>query len=112
MVEFQRYKLSNGLTVILHQDTTTPMVVVNTLYDVGARDESEQKTGFAHLFEHLMFGGSINILDFDKELQKADVHQSRLPARVVAPLPGGISHLPWRRAHISNPENPPRSGLF
>ena len=71
MVEFQRYKLSNGLTVILHQDKTTPMVVVNTLYDVGARDESEQKTGFAHLFEHLMFGGSINILDFDKELQKA-----------------------------------------
>ena len=71
MVEFQRYKLKNGLTVLLHQDKTTPMAVVNTLYDVGARDESEQKTGFAHLFEHLMFGGSINISDFDKELQKA-----------------------------------------
>ena len=47
------------------------MVVVNTLYDVGARDENENKTGFAHLFEHLMFGGSVNISDFDKELQKA-----------------------------------------
>ena len=57
MVEFQRYKLENGLTVLLHQDKTTPMAVVNTLYDVGARDENEQKTGFAHLFEHIMFGG-------------------------------------------------------
>lgn len=71
MIDFEKYKLDNGLTVILHQDITTPMVVVNTLYDVGARDENEQKTGFAHLFEHLMFGGSINISDFDVELQKA-----------------------------------------
>ncbi len=71
MVEFQRYKLKNGLTVLLHQDKTTPMAVVNTLYDVGARDENELKTGFAHLFEHLMFGGSVNISEFDKELQKA-----------------------------------------
>ena len=71
MIEFESYKLANGLKVILHHDTTTPMVVVNTLYDVGARDEHEDKTGFAHLFEHLMFGGSINIEDFDKELQKA-----------------------------------------
>ena len=71
MVSFERYKLKNGLTVLLHHDKTTPMVVVNTLYDVGARDENENKTGFAHLFEHLMFGGSVNISDFDKELQKA-----------------------------------------
>ena len=71
MIEFERYKLKNGLTVILHHDPTTPMAVVNTLYDVGARDENEQKTGFAHLFEHLMFGGSINVEDFDQELQKA-----------------------------------------
>ena len=71
MIEFERYKLNNGLTVILHHDPTTPMAVVNTLYDVGARDENEQKTGFAHLFEHLMFGGSINVEDFDQELQKA-----------------------------------------
>ena len=71
MIEFESYKLKNGLKVILHHDSTTPMVVVNTLYDVGARDEHEDKTGFAHLFEHLMFGGSINIEDFDQELQKA-----------------------------------------
>jgi len=71
MLSFHRFKLSNGLTVLFHQDTTTPMAVVNTLYDVGARDEDPQKTGFAHLFEHLMFGGSGNIPDFDGPLQRA-----------------------------------------
>ena len=71
MIEFERYRLNNGLKVLLHHDKTTPMAVVNTLYDVGARDEHEDKTGFAHLFEHLMFGGSIHIEDFDQELQKA-----------------------------------------
>ena len=71
MLQFHRFKLTNGLTVIFHQDTTTPMAVVNTLYDVGARDEDPQKTGFAHLFEHLMFGGSGNIPDFDGPLQRA-----------------------------------------
>ena len=71
MIEFERYTLKNGLKVILHHDKTTPMAVVNTLYDVGARDEQEDKTGFAHLFEHLMFGGSTHVEDFDQELQKA-----------------------------------------
>ena len=71
MISFERFKLKNGLTVLFHKDTTTPMAVVNVLYDVGARDEDENKTGFAHLFEHLMFGGSKNIPDFDTELQKA-----------------------------------------
>lgn len=71
MIEFNRFKLPNGLTVLHHFDPTTPMAVVNTLYDVGARDESEEKTGFAHLFEHLMFGGSVNIPDFDAPLQHA-----------------------------------------
>lgn len=71
MIEFNRFKLDNGLTVLHHFDPTTPMAVVNTLYDVGARDESEEKTGFAHLFEHLMFGGSVNIPDFDAPLQRA-----------------------------------------
>lgn len=71
MIEFNRFKLPNGLTVIHHQDLTTPMAVINVLYDVGARDESEDKTGFAHLFEHLMFGGSVNIPDFDAPLQNA-----------------------------------------
>jgi predicted Zn-dependent peptidase len=71
MIEFERYTLKNGLKVLLHHDKTTPMAVVNTLYDVGARDEHADKTGFAHLFEHLMFGGSIHIQDFDQELQRA-----------------------------------------
>jgi hypothetical protein len=71
MVKFERFQLSNGLKVIFHKDKSTPMAVVNVLYDIGARDESEEKTGFAHLFEHLMFGGSVNIPHFDTELQKA-----------------------------------------
>ncbi len=71
MVQFERFELSNGLKVIFHKDLSTPMAVVNTLYDVGARDESETQTGFAHLFEHLMFGGSINIPAFDSPLQNA-----------------------------------------
>jgi len=71
MIQFERFTLENGLRVIFHKDITTPLAVVNTLYDVGARDEDENKTGFAHLFEHLMFGGSINIPDFDAPLQNA-----------------------------------------
>ena len=71
MINFHRFTLPNGLKVIFHQDKTTPMAVVNTLYDVGARDEDPNHTGFAHLFEHLMFGGSINIPDFDAPLQRA-----------------------------------------
>lgn len=71
MIQFDRFKLDNGLTVLFHKDATTPMAVVNILYNVGARDESEDKTGFAHLFEHLMFGGSVNIHDFDTPLQLA-----------------------------------------
>jgi predicted Zn-dependent peptidase len=71
MIQFDRFELDNGLKVLFHKDVSTPMAVVNILYDVGARDESEDQTGFAHLFEHLMFGGSINIPEFDSELQKA-----------------------------------------
>lgn len=71
MIQFERFTLDNGLKVIFHQDITTPMAVVNTLYNVGARDESPDKTGFAHLFEHLMFGGSVNIPEFDTPLQMA-----------------------------------------
>jgi zinc protease len=71
MINFERFVLANGLKVLFHKDTTTPMAVVNVLYDVGARDETEDKTGFAPLFEHLMFGGSRHIPDFDTVLQKA-----------------------------------------
>lgn len=71
MVPFERFSLHNGLKVIVHTDTSTDIVVVNILYDVGARDEDPQRTGFAHLFEHLMFGGSANIPSFDEPLQMA-----------------------------------------
>ncbi|MFZ9028538.1 MAG: M16 family metallopeptidase [Crocinitomicaceae bacterium] len=71
MVQFEKFTLDNGLRVIFHKEELSPMAVVNTLYDVGARDEDENKTGFAHLFEHLMFGGSVNIPEFDTPLQQA-----------------------------------------
>jgi predicted Zn-dependent peptidase len=71
MIKFDRFQLSNGLRVLVHEDHSTPMAVVNVLYDVGARDEDPKKTGFAHLFEHLMFGGSVNIEDFETPLQLA-----------------------------------------
>ncbi|HNW88903.1 MAG TPA: pitrilysin family protein [Bacteroidales bacterium] len=71
MIKYSSFVLENGLRVIVHQDKTTPMVAVNVLYDVGAKDEHPGKTGFAHLFEHLMFGGSVNIPSYDNPLQKA-----------------------------------------
>ena len=70
MINFERFTLPNGLKVIYHKDISTPLVCVNILYNVGARDEEEHRTGFAHLFEHLMFGGSVNIPNYDEPLQK------------------------------------------
>ena len=70
MISFHRFQLSNGLKVIVHQDYTTPIVALNVLYNVGARDEKPEKTGFAHLFEHLMFGGSKNIPRYDEPLER------------------------------------------
>jgi predicted Zn-dependent peptidase len=71
MIHFDKFTLDNGLTVIVHQDKSTPIVVMDILYRVGARDEHPDKTGFAHLFEHLMFGGSENIPSYDAPLEKA-----------------------------------------
>ncbi len=71
MIEVNRYLLPNGLKILHHEDRSTQMVAVNVLYDVGSKDEDPQRTGFAHLFEHLMFGGSLNIPDFDSPLQEA-----------------------------------------
>lgn len=70
-MNFERFSLDNGLRVIVHQDTSTPMAVVNVMYDVGAKDENPTQTGFAHLFEHLMFGGSVHIPAYDEPLQMA-----------------------------------------
>src|SRR3982750_2433539 len=71
MIQYEKFTLDNGLKVLVHKDESTPMAVVNVIYDVGARDENPEKTGFAHLFEHLMFGGSINIPTYDEPLQVA-----------------------------------------
>ncbi len=71
MIEFHRRVLSNGLRVLVHEDLGSPMCAVNVLYQVGSRDEDENRTGFAHLFEHLMFGGSKNAPSFDEPLQNA-----------------------------------------
>jgi predicted Zn-dependent peptidase len=71
MINFEKFTLDNGLRVIVHKDTSTPIVAVNILYNVGARDEEPDKTGFAHLFEHLMFGGSVNIPKYDTPLENA-----------------------------------------
>ncbi|UBM59077.1 insulinase family protein [Marinilongibacter aquaticus] len=70
MIEYEHFQLDNGLKVYLHRDTSTPMAVMNLVYNVGSRDEDEEKTGFAHLFEHLMFGGSKHIPSYDEPLQK------------------------------------------
>ncbi|MBS1682116.1 MAG: insulinase family protein [Bacteroidetes bacterium] len=69
MIPFNEFTLDNGLRVIVHEDPTVQIAVMNILYDVGSRDERSDKTGFAHLFEHLMFGGSKNIPSYDEPLQ-------------------------------------------
>ena len=71
MIKFDRFTLHNGLRVLVHEDKSTPMAAVNLLYKVGAKYESPDKTGFAHLFEHLMFAGSKNVENFDEPLQWA-----------------------------------------
>ncbi|WP_080058835.1 M16 family metallopeptidase [Spirosoma aerolatum] len=70
MIHYEEFVLDNGLRVFVHEDESTPMAVVNILYNVGSRDENPAKTGFAHLFEHLMFGGSRHIPVYDEPLQK------------------------------------------
>lgn len=71
MINYNQFQLPNGLQVIHHQDTNSNLCVLNILYRVGSKDENPEKTGFAHLFEHLMFGGSVNVAEFDAELQVA-----------------------------------------
>jgi predicted Zn-dependent peptidase len=70
MIAFERFTLDNGLRVIVHHDNSTPLVAMNIIYDVGSRDEDPDRTGFAHLFEHLMFGGSAHIPKYDEPLER------------------------------------------
>lgn len=71
MINYEKFELANGLKVLVHHEPSTPIVAFNVLFDVGARDENPQKTGFAHLFEHFMFGGSVNIPKYDTPLEEA-----------------------------------------
>ena len=71
MIDFKKYTLENGLRLLVHPDASTPMVTVCLTYDVGSRDENADRTGFAHLFEHLMFGGSRHAPNFDDYIQNA-----------------------------------------
>jgi predicted Zn-dependent peptidase len=71
MIRFERHTLANGMRVLVHRDGGTPMVTVNILYDAGSRDEDPGATGFAHLFEHLMFGGTQSVPFFDVPVMMA-----------------------------------------
>lgn len=71
MIKYRTFSLDNGLKFLIHEDKSTPLVAMNILYDVGSRDEEPGLTGLAHLFEHLMFGGSVNIPEYDMPLQIA-----------------------------------------
>ena len=71
MINFERFQLDNGLKVLVHEDSSSPLAVMDIIYNVGARDEDFNMTGFAHLFEHLMFGGSVNIPSYDKPIEDA-----------------------------------------
>lgn len=70
MIDYDKFTLENGLRVIVHKDKNTPLVAINLLYAVGSKDENEERTGFAHLFEHLMFGGSKNYPNFDEVVEE------------------------------------------
>ena len=69
-IDYRGITLSNGLRVLVHTDPNTALVAFNLLYKVGAKDEDPQKTGFAHLFEHLMFSGSKHVKDYDEALDE------------------------------------------
>ena len=107
-ISFRKFTLGNGLRFIVHEDRSTPMAVLNVLYDVGARDEDPGKTGFAHLFEHLMFGGSVNIPDFETPLQLAGGRPLReREQRLLVLDDGGAGERP----HLRIRQIPAREGL-
>lgn len=93
MIDFYRAKLENGLTLIHHEDKTTPFVLTNILYKVGAKHESPSRTGFAHLFEHLMFGGTKLFEDFDIPLQEAGASNNAFTNNDVT------NYYEWLPAH-------------
>ena len=83
MISFDTFELENGLRIIHHFDPLKSSAALNILYNVGARDENPNKTGFAHLFEHLMFGGPPNIPDYDGPLQNAGGQNNAFTTNVL-----------------------------
>lgn len=90
-MKINKHILPNGLRLVHYQDLSTQMVALNIVYDVGARDEDPEHTGFAHLFEHLMFGGSVNIPDYDapcsRQVAKTMLGRTMTLRTITSPSP-------------------------
>jgi predicted Zn-dependent peptidase len=97
MIKIEKFVLENGLKMIHHYDASSPMVVINVLYDIGSKDEDPEQTGFAHLFEHLMFGGSVNIPSYDHPVQLAGGENNAWTSNDVTNY---YVVLPYRNAEI------------
>ena len=99
-MKINRHILDNGLRLVHSQDESTQMVALNILYNVGARDEHPEHTGFAHLFEHLMFGGSVNIPDYDMPLQLAGGENNAWTNNDIGISPIMICRCNWQAVRI------------
>lgn len=97
MIQVNRYTLANGLRIVHNEDDSTQMVALNLLYDVGARDEDPSHTGFAHLFEHLMFGGSLHIPDYDTPVQNAEERTMPGPTTTLQIITSPCRTRTWKR---------------
>ena len=98
MIPYKRHTLSNGLTVAVNRDRQSKLAAVNILYKVGARNEDPARTGFAHLFEHLMFRGTRDVPDFDLPVQMASATTTPSPITIIR-----TSILPCRRTISRRP---------
>lgn len=103
MFKINRHTLDNGLRLVHYEDASTQMVALNIVYDVGARDEHPQHTGFAHLFEHLMFGGSVNIPDYDTPLQLPAARTMHGPTTTLLITTSRCPKPMWKPASGWNP---------
>ena len=95
-IEFEEYKLDNGLTVLLHEDHSTPIVAVSVMYHVGAKNENPERTGFAHFFEHLLFEGFAIL----KEVNS--LNTSKMLEEITMPIPQMIEHFITKFYHPIN----------
>ena len=97
MISFQEFTLDNGLRVIVHEDPSTTLAVMDVIYDVGSRDEDPSRTGFAHLFEHLMFGGSENIPNYDSPLQRVGGENNAFTTPDLTTITSACPIKTWKR---------------